>query len=416
MTHTYHHSIFLHGAKILTKYSTCTRPKMINFPDISKVQQERQIKEDTFVAITCFEHVLQYLDGDDINTFHVFVRSCSSKVKQFVEDKADEAFHIVGQKYAHYASTLETLPEEQKEHYAETARPRTYGCDTDLIELIESLKSNIRQLSVTCKKQNLVNLIAYENLLAGPRQDVQFDIFRGEPINMNEFNTNSSSEAFTFYHGYDRSSGFATISKELALMNGDIIRAGTKHYISFQMKNIGEATSHYRWGAGIMRPVQNCTWDTVEDLVYRYEPRRRITEERFGRQLNIHRDDTWQGDRDLCLVYPNYLDRGQYYIKTKKWGDNNEDTDMVPSKIGLQVKPNENKIEECGLLCDMTKPEGGGTLTFFTNGEKVFEVKGKFTGEYVWVLQLHGRWENMMPLRIRAKKYFSQKSGSMVRS
>ncbi len=101
--------------------------------------------------------------------------------------------------------------------------------------------------------------------------------------------------------------------------------------------------------------------------------------------------------------------------QNKKWGENDkdndtddEDNDTVQSKVFL-VKPNENKIEECGLLCDMTNPEEGGKLTFFTNGEKVFEVKGKFTGEYVWVLQLRGSgYNNTMPLRIRAKKYFSQ--------
>ena len=84
----------------------------------------------------------------------------------------------------------------------------------------------------------------------------------------------------------------------------------------------------------------------------------------------------------------------------------------MQSKVFL-VKPNENKIKECGLLCDMTKPEEGGTLTFFTNGEKAFEVKGKFAGEYEWVLQLHGRYDNLMPLQIRAKKYFSQRSDLM---
>lgn len=384
---------------------------MINFPTISDVQQEPVMKEDTFLALTCFEHVLEYLDGDDINTFRRFVQSCSSKVTQFVEQKADQAFKSVTQTYTLYARTSQSLKGERRVEYAETARPRTYGCDTDLIELIESLRSKIIQPSVISRRKNLVNLTAYENLLAGPREDVQFDIFRGEAIKMNEFDTSSNSETFTYYNGYERSRGFATISKELALMNGDIIKDGTKHYISFQMKNIGVATSNYSWGAGIMRPIQNSTWDTIEDLWYRYEPRRAITELEFGRRFNRHREATWQGDRDLCLIYPNKNRQGDYFIQNQKWGDSNEDNDTVTREIGLpQVKPNENKIEECGLLCDMTNPEEGGTLTFFTNGEKVFEVKGKFKGEYVWVLQLRGRgYDNTMPLRIRAKKYFSQR-------
>lgn len=371
---------------------------------MSQTQPEPKIKKDTFLALTCFERILQYLNGDDIRMFRRFIESKGdSKLTQFVEEKADEAFREVTQKYNHYERTLQTLTGERREMYAKTERPRTYGCHTRIIELIESLKSNILQHPLT-----LVNLMAFENLLAGPREDVQFDIFRGEPIKMNEF-TRSNSEGFTFYNGYDMGCGFATMSKELALINGDIIKDGTKHYISFQIKKIGAATSMYKCGVGMMRPIQNTTWDAIEGPMQRYEPRRRVDDNYFEQRLNRHRQPSWQGDRDCCLIYPNYNLDGEFYIQNKKWGHENGHTYKIPPEIGRRVEPNENKIEEYGLLCDMTNPGEGGTLSFFTNGEKVFEVQGKFEGEYVWVLQVRSRSDNTMPLRIRAKKYFSQR-------
>lgn len=308
---------------------------------------------------------MPFMDKCTLQSFDKYVASSNDTIKRMFKSNAEEAFGI----------SLNNLPPHQRIREMIHQMTRNYsGCGTMEIQ-------------------------RYCALRFGPQRMLEFDMFRGLPMTLNEDPVYRGDATFVRAPFYGNRAGIAT-------MTDFVIEQGTKSHIFFEFANAGLANQKLYYEIGAIRPLSPQQWG---DIVNENRPDSfNIRQRTIIDQLNTMRNERWMGDVDCCFYNPRGRIPGRSDFKPHviqiSWDqeDENETMRTTHEFEHPMISVGEDGIEKCGLELDLT--EDDGVLTYFTEGMPRHSING-LRGDYTWFVAVHGKTSSVAKFICRAKTY-----------
>ena len=263
----------------------------------------------------------------------------------------------------------------------------------------QRIRQMIHQMTNTYSGNGAMEIQRYCALQFGPQQMVQFSMFQGLPMTLNEDPIYRGNASFIRAPFYGNRAGIAT-------MTDFIVAQGTKSRIFFKFANAKLANQKLYYEIGVKRPLLPVQWDGIVNKNRR--DRFNIRQRTIIDDLNTMRNKRWLGGVDCCFYNPGGRVPGRSdfkpHVMQTSWDkqDKNETIRTTQEFEQAMVSVKEDGTKECGLELDLTREDG--TLTYFTEGTPRHSISG-LRGDYTWFVAVHGKTSNVGNFICRAKTF-----------